>query len=235
MFWTVRNVPPSIVTTIQASDEDADQREVDRRRRRVARSRCAAFCRQVARRRVVVADVVSETLTPPPPARRPAARAMISVLGGARGQLAGDAAVAHHEDAVAHADQLGQLGRDHQDRHAVAREPAHEVVDAGLGADVDAAGRLVEDQDAAAAIASHLASTTFCWLPPDRKRTSCSSERARSSTERASSCTLTVPGSRRRCLPPSDRSASSALSRIGWREREALGLAVLGDEADARP
>ena len=65
-------------------------------------------------------------------------------------------------------------------------------------------------------IASHLASTTFCWLPPDRKRASCSSERARSSTERASSCTLTVPGSRRRCLPPSDRSASSVLSRIGW-------------------
>ena len=36
------------------------------------------------------------------------------LLGGAAGQLAGDAALVHHDDAVAHADQLGQLGRDHQ-------------------------------------------------------------------------------------------------------------------------
>ena len=45
-------------------------------------------------------------------------------------------------------------------------EPEDEVVDLLLGADVDAAGRLVEEQDARP-VASHLPITTFCWLPPD--------------------------------------------------------------------
>ena len=46
-------------------------------------------------------------------------------------------------------------------------ELGHEAVHGGLGADVDALGRLVEDDDLAAAVASHLAITTFCWLPPE--------------------------------------------------------------------
>ena len=56
--------------------------------------------------------------------------------------------LAHHQDAVAHAQDLRQLARDHQDRQALLRELAHQAVDLGLGADVDAAGRLVQDQDA---------------------------------------------------------------------------------------
>ena len=44
----------------------------------------------------------------------------------------------------------GQLARDQEDARARRRELVDERVDLRLGADVDAAGRLVEDQDAAA-------------------------------------------------------------------------------------
>ncbi len=65
-------------------------------------------------------------------------------------------------------------------------------------------------------VSSHLASTTFCWLPPDRKRTSCSGPRARSSVTAASSLTLIRPWVRRRRRAPgiTVRTASSMLSAI---------------------
>ena len=64
----------------------------------------------------------------------------------------GDRAVAHDQDGVAEADRLLQRvgGQDH--RHAVGRDGAHEVVDLLLGAHVEAAGRVVEDQDARARV-----------------------------------------------------------------------------------
>jgi hypothetical protein len=43
---------------------------------------------------------------------------------------------------------LGQVRADHDDRHAALREVIDQAVDVGLGADVDAAGRFVEDQEA---------------------------------------------------------------------------------------
>ena len=49
---------------------------------------------------------------------------------------------------MAHADQLGQLGRDQDDREALAREIGDQRVDLGLGLHVDALGRLVQDQHA---------------------------------------------------------------------------------------
>ena len=66
-------------------------------------------------------------------------------------KLAGDAAFAHHHDAVAHAQDLRQLRGDHHDRLALVGERAQQLVDLGLGADVDAARRLVEEQDVAIA------------------------------------------------------------------------------------
>ncbi len=52
----------------------------------------------------------------------------------------------HYRDAVAHAHDLGQLGRNHEDGQAAPGQLAHEPVDLRLGSDVDALGRLVEDQ-----------------------------------------------------------------------------------------
>ncbi len=57
-------------------------------------------------------------------------------------------AVAHHGDLVAEAEHLLQLGGDEQHRHAAVGQLHDQLLDLGLGADVDAAGGLVEDQQA---------------------------------------------------------------------------------------
>ena len=57
---------------------------------------------------------------------------------------------AHHEDAVAHAQHLGQVAGDHDDRAAGGGDGVDELVDLDAGADVDAAGRLVQQQHAGA-------------------------------------------------------------------------------------
>ena len=78
-------------------------------------------------------------------------RSSSSWVSSSRGELGGDPPVAHDEHAVGHADQLLDLRRDHQDRGAARDEPAHQREHLRLGADVDAARRLVEDEDARAA------------------------------------------------------------------------------------
>ena len=69
-------------------------------------------------------------------------------LGGGVGavEVGGDPALADDEDAVGHAEDLGELGGDHQDREALPGELGEQPVHLGLGADVDAAGGLVDDQ-----------------------------------------------------------------------------------------
>ena len=70
------------------------------------------------------------------------------VLGGGlvAGDVGGEPALADDQDAVGHAEHLGQLGGDHQDRQPLAGQLGEQPVDLGLGADVDAAGGLVDDQ-----------------------------------------------------------------------------------------
>ena len=79
-------------------------------------------------------------------------------------------------------------------------------------------------------MASHFASTTFCWLPPDRKRASCSSDRARSSTRAAESWTETVVRQPLAAPPRERRPAACCRGRTG--RARGPRLAVLGDEAD---
>ena len=62
-------------------------------------------------------------------------------------ELGDEPPLAHDEHAVAHAEHFRQFARDHQDGDARAGELAHQAVDLGLGADVDAARRLVEDEE----------------------------------------------------------------------------------------
>ena len=62
-------------------------------------------------------------------------------------ELGGDSAFVHDEDPVGHAEHLGELRRDHQDRDAAPREVGEESVHLGLGAHVDAAGGLVDDEE----------------------------------------------------------------------------------------
>ena len=69
------------------------------------------------------------------------------LLGGLLARERGhEAALAHDEHAVGEGEDLGQLGGDDQDGHAVAGQLGEQAVDLGLGADVDPAGRLVDDE-----------------------------------------------------------------------------------------
>ena len=79
--------------------------------------------------------------------RCPVAAAMTaSSAASARGDLGDEPALAHDQHAVGHAEHLGQLGGDHQHRDALGGQLGQQPVHLGLGADVDAAGRLVDDQ-----------------------------------------------------------------------------------------
>src|ERR1044071_5897500 len=69
------------------------------------------------------------------------------LLARSAGQLRRDPPLAHHEDAMAHAQHLGQLRRDHQDRLSLPGHLVHQVVDLALGANIDPTSRLVEQQD----------------------------------------------------------------------------------------
>ena len=80
--------------------------------------------------------------------------------------LAGDPALVQHQDAVADADQFRQFRRNRDDADALVGEVAQDRVDLRLGADVDAARRLV-DEEHRGLTASSFASATFCWLPPE--------------------------------------------------------------------
>ena len=83
---------------------------------------------------------------------QPQRRAQHALFGGIRaGELRVNAPAMHHHDAIAHAQQLRQLRRDHDDAGAARGQPIHQVVDLDLRADVDAARGLVEDEDAARA------------------------------------------------------------------------------------
>ena len=65
------------------------------------------------------------------------------------GTMPHSAALMHDHDAVGHVDHLLRLRGDVDDRQAVADEVLQHFLDLALGVDVDAARRLVEDQDAA--------------------------------------------------------------------------------------
>src|SRR5215211_649114 len=62
-------------------------------------------------------------------------------------ELSGDAALAHDQDPVGHRKDLLQLTGYEQDGLALSGQVVHEAVDLRLGAHVDTAGRLVEQQD----------------------------------------------------------------------------------------
>jgi hypothetical protein len=61
--------------------------------------------------------------------------------------FADDPAAAHHQNAVADADQLRHFGRDDDDRAPFRSQSGDEFVDLFLVADIDAARRLVDDDN----------------------------------------------------------------------------------------
>ncbi len=63
------------------------------------------------------------------------------------GEHRGDPAVAQDQGAVGDVGELGEVGRVEQDGVAARGEVAHQGEDLGLGADIDAARRIEEEQD----------------------------------------------------------------------------------------
>ena len=68
------------------------------------------------------------------------------VLLGSAAELAGNAAAPQHQDPVGQTEQLGEVGGDDDDPEPLAGQVADHLVELALGADIDALGRLVEDQ-----------------------------------------------------------------------------------------
>src|SRR6187200_3343726 len=62
-------------------------------------------------------------------------------------QLAGDRALVHNQRPVAETDYLGKIGREKEDSMPFAGQTAHQLVDLLFRADVDAAGRIVQEID----------------------------------------------------------------------------------------
>ena len=61
-------------------------------------------------------------------------------------QFAGNSALVHHQHAIAHTQYLFEIAGDHQHGYAVGNELIDECINLGPGADIDASGRLVENQ-----------------------------------------------------------------------------------------
>ena len=83
-------------------------------------------------------------------------------------QLAGDPALAHHQDPVAHPQHLGQIGRDQQDGAALRR--VNSTISRWTSSLAPTSmpwvgSSRIRIRERAI---SHLARTTFCWLPPLR-------------------------------------------------------------------
>src|SRR5579883_896777 len=65
----------------------------------------------------------------------------------AAGKFAGDRAVAHNEDAVAHAEDFWQFRRDQEDRQALLSEAIDRSVHLCFGDNIDSSRRLIENQN----------------------------------------------------------------------------------------
>src|SRR5262245_19684527 len=62
-------------------------------------------------------------------------------------ELAADSPLAHHENAIPEAENLGELRRDHHDGGPPGDQLTHQPIDLDLAPDVDATRRLVEEED----------------------------------------------------------------------------------------
>src|SRR2546423_1230029 len=67
-------------------------------------------------------------------------------IGFAAGEASHEPTAVHHDDAVAHAHNFWQLGRDQQHPHALPCQLGDQRVDLGFGMDVDSLGGFVQDQ-----------------------------------------------------------------------------------------
>ena len=118
----------------------------------------------------------------------------------------------------------------------VCAQPEDQIVDLALGADIDAARRLIEQQHARL-VASHLPMTTFCWLPPDSVPAAWSMLLA-ADAERADRLArkrrLAGEGADAEARQPADQRQGDVVGDRGLK-MQPLRLAVFGHQRDAEP
>ncbi|ADI10120.1 hypothetical protein SBI_07000 [Streptomyces bingchenggensis BCW-1] len=148
-------------------------------------------------------------------------------------EFAGDPALCHDQDPVAHAQHLGEVAGDHQHRVPGGGEFVDELVDLDLGAHVDSAGGLVEDEHLAVG-QQPLADDDLLLIAAGQ------GAYALVETSHADRQLLGDPG-RRAALPgPVDEPGAGGGAQRdqaqvlldGGVQDQALALAVLGDEPD---
>ncbi len=102
-----------------------------------------------------------------------AACTTLSAVAWLRSSSAANPAAAHDEHAIRHAEDFRQFGRDHH--HGVT--PLSELAGNAHARRISRRRRypwwVHRGSAPAATRASHFASTTFCWLPPDKSLTFC--------------------------------------------------------------
>ncbi len=131
---------------------------------------------------------------------------------------------------------LRQVGRDQHDRRARLAQIADEGVDRDARADIDADRRLVEDEHFDRRGSGILASSTFCWLPPEKMSTSRSMSKrleVHAARQARRPCALSPPRSRkmpRRRRP--DASAGSAMFSRQERHHHQPLLAPVGRQVE---
>ena len=151
---TDSSMPPVMMTKACADGEDAEQADqiggvgqVDRRRKSglMIATTVPTTRMRTKQSEIFLQHVHSISIQ----ARSPTAScSTFCSLNCARSRKPLMRALMHHGDAVADADDLFHVAGDHQDGDARSASVAHQRVDLALGADIDAARRLIEDDDA---------------------------------------------------------------------------------------
>src|SRR5262245_46493464 len=62
-------------------------------------------------------------------------------------ELAGDLAAGHDQHTIGDGEDFGEVGRNQNDRRSAIGQFDEQTVNFGFGADIDAAGRLIDEQD----------------------------------------------------------------------------------------
>ena len=140
-------------------------------------------------------------------------------------------------DAVGQPEDLLDLVRDEQDRHAAGGEPDEQLVDVALRADVDAAGRLVGDEHRRVDRAGpgRTGASAGCRPTATGRRVSSSARRGRHARSASADRGRARPAADE-AEPPSDRRlVRLTFSRIGPPQDQAVVLARLGDHARRPP
>ena len=151
-------------------------------------------------------------------------------------ELGDDPAAAEHQGAVADVGDFLEIGGDdHEDGQPALQRGVEQPVDLGLGADVDAGGRLLEDQQLAADLAASGRSppSAGCRRTGSRSAARVVRPQPNRPHERCAARPVRRPGAASQQAAAAGGGVEEQVLAHAQRHRQALAGAVAGDEADA--